>query len=251
MGKKKKKDKGKEGDSVSNYTLDGALKSSKKTETALQDLLKAFSEDMGYIALKEEDKKIEPQLSYEAKKKVAEDYVMEEVPLSERDKTKERIPVRKDIKEQNIQAKIEVSEKKKEIIAPVEEPIKKPSFSKKDNVYLKLSQFFEGIFQGYNERYEMWENSVSAILAILRKMRKITKKNTEDLVSSINKLHEKIQFNLEQFKIKRDEVERLSDVDIESMSSEFKKVLGLLELQIKEYQLKRLADEYVHQHRIL
>jgi len=80
-------------------------------------------------------------------------------------------------------------------------------------------------------------------------MRKITKKNTEDLVSTINNLHEKIQKNLEQFKIKRDEIEKVSDVDVESMSSEFKKVLGLLELQVKEYQLKRLTDEYIHQNR--
>lgn len=248
MGKKKKKDKIKEEDTVSSYTLNTALKSSKKTETALQDLLKAFSEDTGYVAPKEEAKKIEPQLSYEAKKKIAEDYMMEGVPLSERGQIKERIIVTE--KEEAVKVPVESVKIEKEVVSSLEEPTKS-SISKKDNVYFKLSQFFEGIFQGYNERYEMWENSVSAILAILRKMRKITKKNTEDLVSSINKLHEKIQFNLEQFKIKRDEVEKLTDVDIESMSSEFKKVLGLLELQIKEYQLKRLADEYVHQHRIL
>ncbi|MFW9773599.1 MAG: hypothetical protein ACFFFB_00420 [Candidatus Heimdallarchaeota archaeon] len=249
MGKKKKKEKVKEEDTVSSYTLDTALKSSKKTETALQDLLKAFSEDTGYIAPKEEEKKIEPQLSYEAKKKIAEDYMMEEVPLSERGQTKDRTTVTE--KEKSVEKPVESVKEEKEVISSVKELTKKSSISKKDSIYFKLAQFFEDFFQGYNERYEMWENSVSAILAILRKMRKITKKNTEDLVSSINKLHEKIQFNLEQFKIKRDEVEKLADVDIESMSSEFKKVLGLLELQIKEYQLKRLADEYVHQQRIL
>ncbi|GAJ02040.1 unnamed protein product, partial [marine sediment metagenome] len=30
-------------------------------------------------------------------------------------------------------------------------------------------------------------------------------------------------------------------------SSEFKMVLGLLELQVKEYQFKKLSDEYIHQ----
>ena len=242
MGKKKKKEKTKEEDTDSSYSLDIALKGSKKTETALHSLLKAFSEDDSYVVTKEADKKIEPQLSYEAKKKIAEDYMMEEIPITEQTQIKEKISESKAIGEKE--------SIKKEKVAPSEKTVKKTSISKKDNVYFKLSQFFEGIFQGYNERYEMWENSVSAILAILRKMRKITKKNTEDLVNSINKLHEKIQFNLEQFKIKRDEVEKHADVDIESMSSEFKKVLGLLELQIKEYQLKRLADEYVHQHRI-
>ncbi|MFX0017502.1 MAG: hypothetical protein ACFFAK_06760 [Promethearchaeota archaeon] len=245
MAKKKKKDKKKEKEEVSSYTLDTALKSSKKTESTLQGLLKAFSEDTGYVAPREEEKKIEPQLSYETKKKIAEDYMMEEIPLSERGQTKERTIIAP-MEEAKSTAILEEQKEEK-----MPKTVIKPSFSKKDNVYLNLSQFFEKVFQGYGDRYGMWENSVSSILAILRKMRKITKKNTEDLVNSINTLHEKIQFNLGQFKIKRDEVEKLTDVDIESMSSEFKKVLGLLELQIKEYQLKRLADDYVHQQRPL
>ncbi|MGB5911514.1 MAG: hypothetical protein WBH31_09995 [Promethearchaeia archaeon] len=243
MAKKKKKDKKREKEEVSSYTLDTALKSSKKTESALQGLLKAFSEDTGYVAPNKEEKKIEPQLSYETKKKIAEDYMMEEIPLSERGQAKERTILTPMVEEK---AKVIPKEQKKE---ETPKTVTKPSLSKKDNIYFNLAQFFEKIFQGYGDRYGMWENSVSSILTILRKMRKITKKNTEDLVNSINTLHEKIQFNLGQFKIKRDEVEKLTDVDIESMSSEFKKVLGLLELQIKEYQLKRLADDYVHQQR--
>lgn len=243
MAKKKKKVKKKEvkkieNKEVSSYTLDTALKSSKKTESALQGLLKAFSEDNGYVASKEEEKKIEPQLSYETKKKIAEDYMMEEIPLSERGQAKERTILTPMVEE-------------KAKVIPIKEE-EKPSFSTKDLAQFfekDLAQFFEKVFQDYTDRYGMWENSVSSILAILRKMRKITKKNTEDLVNSINTLHEKIQFNLGQFKIKRDEVEKLTDVDIETMSSEFKKVLGLLELQIKEYQLKKLADDYVHQQR--
>jgi len=35
------------------------------------------------------------------------------------------------------------------------------------------------------------------------------------------------------------------------MSSEFKRVLGLLELQVKDYQLKRLTDEFVHERELL
>jgi len=245
MAKKKKKVKKKEvkkieKEEVSSYTLDTALKSSKKTESTLQGLLKAFSEENGYVAPDEEEKKIEPQLSYETKKKIAEDYMMEEIPLTERVQAKERTPL------------TALAEEKGKVIPKEQEISKKPSYSKKDLGQFfekELTQFFEKVFRDYTDRYGMWENSVSSILAILRKMRKITKKNTEDLVNSINTLHEKIQFNLGQFKIKRDEVEKLTDVDIESMSSEFKKVLGLLELQIKEYQLKRLTDDYVHQQR--
>ncbi|HEY0088512.1 MAG TPA: hypothetical protein VGB37_06695, partial [Candidatus Lokiarchaeia archaeon] len=69
--------------------------------------------------------------------------------------------------------------------------------------------------------------------------------NTEDLVSSIKNVFNQINVSLEEFKIKRDEIEKIAGVDVETMSGEFKKVLGLLELQIKEYQLKLLTDELI------
>ena len=81
----------------------------------------------------------------------------------------------------------------------------------------------------------------------MRKMRKITKKNTDDLEVSIQNLYKKIQAELELFKVKRSEVEKIAEVDIESMSGKFKRVLGLLELQVKEYQLKRVTDELIHE----
>ena len=232
MAKKKKKEKKKIEEKVPNYTLDNVLKSSKKTESTLQGLLKAFTEDKGFISPKEE-KKISPQLSYEVKKKIAEDYMIEEVPLTER-KPLPKVPEEKE------EATVEV---------PTTAPstIQTPSFSKKDDIYVKLADFFEEVFVGYVDRYNQWENSISSILSILRKMRKITKKNTEDLSTTINNLYDKIQYNMEQFKIKREEVEKIAGVDIESMSSEFKMVLGLLELQVKEYQLKKVSDEYIHQ----
>ena len=130
-------------------------------------------------------------------------------------------------------------------------PIQDTSVVKEDSIYFKLSEFFENLLKGYNERYERWENSISNILSILRKMRKITKKNTEDLTSSINNLYQKIQAELEIFKIKRGEVEKVAEVDIESMSGEFKRVLGLLELQVKGYQLKRETDDLIHELRYL
>ncbi len=232
MAKKKKKEKKKIEEKVPNYTLDNVLKSSKKTESTLQGLLKAFTEDKGFISPKEEEK-ISPQLSYEVKKKIAEDYMIEEVPLTER-KPLPKVPEEKE------EATVE---------APTTAPstIQTPSFSKKDDIYVKLAGFFEEVFVGYVDRYNQWENSISSILSILRKMRKITKKNTEDLSTTINNLYDKIQYNMEQFKIKREEVEKIAGVDIESMSSEFKMVLGLLELQVKEYQLKKVSDEYIHQ----
>ena len=243
MAKKKKKEKKKIEEKVPNYTLDNILKSSKKTESTLHGLLKTFTEDKGFISPKEEEK-ISPQLSYEVKKKIAEDYVIEEIPITE------RTPLQKKEPPQKRESLPKVSEEKEkttvEVPIPAPSTIKTPSFSKKDDIYVKLTEFFEEIFVGYVDRYNQWENSISSILSILRKMRKITKKNTEDLSTTINNLFDKIQYNLEQFKIKREEVEKIAGVDIESMSSEFKMVLGLLELQVKEYQLKKLSDEYIH-----
>lgn len=245
MAKKKKDKKKKESADIPEYTLDAALKSSKSTKSDLQGILRGFTEEKSYVSVPREETKIAPQLSYEAKKKIAEDYAMEEIPLSERKSSKEKERETKVPEPQK--AEVEVKEEVVVEEKKVTSTKKQPSFSKKGDIYEKLTSFFEELITGYSDRYEQWENSISSILSILRKMRKITKKNTEDLVTSINNMHAKIEDHLEQFKVKRDQVELISQVDIESLSGEFKKVLGLLELQVKEYQLKRLTDEFVHQ----
>ncbi len=263
MAKKKKTEKKK--DAVESYSLDNALKSSKKTETDLQGLLKGFSEPKSYVSSEPQKERIAPQLSHESKKKIAEAYVLEDIPITERPKPKEKSekPQVKTTKVEKEEEKITKEDKASEEVPkespPIDEPVEKalpgsvkePSFSQKDNIYVKLGEFFEEVYQGYTTRYDRWENSVSSILTILRKMRKITKKNTEDLVGSINNMHIKIQDSLEQFKMKRHEVEKIAGIDVESMSSEFKKVLGLLELQVKEYQLKKLTDEYFHLYNLI
>jgi hypothetical protein len=262
MGKKKKKDKKEKKKKVSDtegdkeqileYSLDSALNSAKTTETTLQTLLKGVSEGNGFVKPKKEgDTKITPQLSHESRSKIAEAYVLEDVPLIKRqkDKKKRRGPITSEKMEESesiSSSKIQNEIKEEKVESKIPEPKKEPSIGKSESIYLKLTEFFEGLLASYNENYDLWEMSISNILAILRKMRKITKKNTDDLVLSINNVFNKIQADLEQFKIKRDETEKIAEVDIESMSSEFKRVLGMLELQIKEYQLKRVTDEYIH-----
>ncbi len=242
MGKKKKKaqKKGKiqvkpeQDTEVAGYSLGNALQSAKKTETTLQTLLKGVSEGDGFVYPKKETHRIKPQLSHESKRIIAETYVLEDVPITE------QLLVKKG-------ARTPIMMKDKPTQPPITSTKVEPSFIKKENIYERLTEFFEGLLNGYTERYNRWENSISGILGIIRKMRKITKKNTEDLVESIKNLYEKIQINLEQFKIKRKEVEKVAGVDIESMSNEFKRVLGMLELQIKEYQLKKVVDDYIHE----
>ncbi|MFX1389785.1 MAG: hypothetical protein ACFE9Z_06980 [Promethearchaeota archaeon] len=259
MAKKKKKDKkekrkkipdsGTDAEQIPEYSLDTALHSAKSTETTLQTLLKGV--EKGFVQSKGEgDVKITPQLSHESRSKIAEAYVLEDVPLVDRaqDKVKARVPIISEQKQeittqQSSQPQIEEETVESKIPAAIQEP----SFIKGESIYSKLTEFFEGLLASYNENYDRWEMSISNILTILRKMRKITKKNTDDLVISINNVYDKIQSNLEQFKVKRDEIEKVAEVDIESMSSEFKRVLGMLELQIKEYQLKRVTDEFIHE----
>ena len=194
--------------------LSSALSSTKETQTDLQGLLHKVSEVSWYDREPKEKEIIEPQLIYERKNENAEDYIEEESPTSEMKKTNGST-------------------------------VEKTVTPAKETIYNKLTIFLEEYIEGNLERYNRWEESTGNILAILRKMRKFTKKNTEDLTTSINNQFEKIKLNLDQFKIKRDEIEKISGVNIETLSGEFKKVLGLLELQVKEYQLKKFTDEYI------
>ncbi|MFW9822386.1 MAG: hypothetical protein ACFFE4_05600 [Candidatus Thorarchaeota archaeon] len=276
MGKKKKKEKKRkiedntqDVEMTPKYSLDTALHSAKKTETTLQSLMREVAEEKVLVKKKEEEK-IRPQLSHESKSEIAEAYALEDVPIAERKhaQKRERIPIVSEPKEKAKDSELTEQESKPKpkiqvevttVPTPVAKNSTEPSKDvapsppaekvpkiKKENIYLKLREFFEDLLGGYNARYERWENSISNILAIMRKMRKITKKNTEDLTISIQNLFGKIQAQLELFKVKRDEVEKVAEVDIESMSGELKRVMGLLELQVKEYQLKRETDELIH-----
>ncbi|MFX0028608.1 MAG: hypothetical protein ACFE8B_05330 [Candidatus Hermodarchaeota archaeon] len=277
MAKKKKKEKKKkveeveELENLQGYSLDDALHSTKTTKTTLQSLMEETAEGRGFgLPKKEGEEKIRPQLSHESRSKIAEAYALEDVPLTQRKTTEKREKIthpteakpkpsvtsitptpstkpKIQVEASTIPSPREQISEVKEELPPTPPAKEKPSSVKKHNIYLKLTEFFEELLTGYNERYERWENSISNILAILRKMRKITKKNTDDLVLSINNLYKKIQSDLELFKVKRDEVEKVAEVDIESMSGKFKRVLGLLELQIKEYQLKRVTDDLIHE----
>jgi hypothetical protein len=250
MGKKKKKG------SDEDFSLDNALKASKETESDLQGMLDGYSSGEGFYhssakekkkasqeqsATGEEAEKLErsvPQLSYEIKKEEKGEPALEEGLEKKASSVKEKPSF---LEEEDTQTAEETISETKGIKPP---PKKPKSAIEKVNIYSRLGEFFEELFEGWINQYDRWENSISNILSILRKSRRITKKNSEELVFSINNVYDKIKERLDQFKLKREEVERMAEVDIESMSGEFKKVLGLLELQVKEYQLKRETDDY-------
>ncbi len=134
--------------------------------------------------------------------------------------------------------KIEVLEDFKEI-----EDLSTTPHREELNLYENMGVFFDELFSSFNDRYTRWENSTGMILSILRKMRKITKKNTEQLINSIENLLAKTQKGLTDFEIKRSEIEKISNTNFTNISKDFKKILGLLELQIQEYQLKKEVSE--------
>jgi len=134
--------------------------------------------------------------------------------------------------------KIEVLEDFKEI-----EDLSTTPHREELNLYENMGGFFDELFSSFNDRYTRWENSTGMILSILRKMRKITKKNTEQLINSIENLLAKTQKGLTDFEIKRNEIEKISNTNFTNISKDFKKILGLLELQIQEYQLKKEVSE--------
>ncbi len=256
MAKKKKKKKSSKKENAE-IPLDTALQSVKKTKETetgnpifpssgdtqndLQGLLKGVSEGKGFYHREvKEEERIDPQLKVEDKKKIAETYVLESVPISERQTSNQLTPLIDPQKSENETETI-----------PIPAPPAEVKIPGSENIYSLLETFFEDYLKGYSERYNQWENSVSNILAILRKMRKVTKSNSETLALRITNMFNKIQTNLEQFKLKRDEIEKIAGINLLSMSSEFKRVLGLLELQVKDYQLKRLTDEFIHERELL
>ncbi len=262
--------------------IDSALVGAKETQEDLQGLLSNMSQGDGFfrsqIKVEVKEEQVKPQLSYNRQESdVVKDFLIEDVPLTERkigrteiksrtrlvdssiEKKQELTPVPKPPKKIGIPSAVPVKEEKEEATIeeenledtdaalkpePIIEEVKKPV---KESIYPKLEGFFTELIEGYGSRYKTWEDSISSVLSVLRKMRKVTKANTEDLVKSINQSYEKIQKGLSEFAIKRTEIEKIAEIDIESLSKQFKKVLGMLELQVKEYQLKRLADEYIHE----
>lgn len=245
--------------------MDNAMEGTKEDHAALQGLLAGTAESDGFYRREKEAEKIQPKLQYESEdKKVVEDFLMEGVPLTERkigrSEIKQRIPLAEAAPPshppseptETLPADAPPAEPTDaQPIEPTEEKssvIEEPSFTQKEpeSIYPKLSEFFTSLLEGNSKRYDQWEDSISSILSILRKMRKVTKKNTEELVLSINNSYKRVQAGLEEFTLKRNEVQKVSEVDIENLSIQFKKVLGLLELQVKEYQLKLIADDYIH-----
>ena len=203
--------------------LEKALKTTKKSKKALESFILEKVEVKEELE-EEDESELVPQLKSETNSAVAE--------------TPEQIEADLEAMSQAL-ADLEAMEEDTTIETDLPEAQAEPEL----DVYGKLGTFFEELIASLSERYQRWENSTGLILTILRKMRKITKKNTEQLINTIESGHQRIKEGFHEFNIKREEVEKVSGSDYTNISKDFSKILGLLELQVQEYQLKKTVSE--------
>ncbi len=113
------------------------------------------------------------------------------------------------------------------------------------DLYHDLGVFFGELQESYADRYRMWEDSINSVLLIMRKMQATTTENTKLLIDSIVDFHERVKVGLEKFEKKRNAVEKYSGADLWGTVKQLKRVMGILKLQIQEYELKSRVDTYL------
>ncbi|MCF2141586.1 MAG: hypothetical protein K9W44_16145 [Candidatus Lokiarchaeota archaeon] len=111
------------------------------------------------------------------------------------------------------------------------------------NLWRDLEIFFIQLGRAYENRYALWESTFVSIMKNLRKMRKYNETQSQILIDTIQELEIQIKNGLKDFQIRRDEMERFSDIDYKTIALNFKKALELLNLQIREIQLRQEIDQ--------
>ncbi|MHA1674705.1 MAG: hypothetical protein ACTSYI_13885 [Promethearchaeota archaeon] len=109
--------------------------------------------------------------------------------------------------------------------------------------YRDMQIFFTQLGRAYENRYALWESSFASIMTILKKMRKFNEVQTNNLIGTIKELDQKLQKGLHDFEVKRDEMERFSDIDYKQVTQDFNKTMELLHLQIQEIQMRQEIDQ--------
>ncbi|TFF98231.1 MAG: hypothetical protein EU547_02095 [Promethearchaeota archaeon] len=242
----KKKDKEPTEKKENETSLEKSLQSSKAMGNELQNLIGALSQGKGAYRRKKKEEPI--------KKKVEKKE--EQLPSKAGESTQKppepEIPEPKapQLSPDSVQSKkIAEDYVKESTLKSVKE---KPSFMDKEEakegieektIYKKLEEFIIEFFEGNKRKYNEWESSVNSFVSVLRKMRKITKNNTKQLLDSIGKIETEYNARLKQFKLKRNEIEELAEVEMDQMAKLFNKVMGLMSIQLKDYELKRLTED--------
>lgn len=107
----------------------------------------------------------------------------------------------------------------------------------------RFRNLFIQLGRAYENRYALWESTFVSIMKNLRKMRKYNETQSQILIDTIQELEIQIKNGLKDFQIRRDEMERFSDIDYKTIALNFKKALELLNLQIREIQLRQEIDQ--------
>jgi len=113
------------------------------------------------------------------------------------------------------------------------------------DLYHDLGVFFRELQESFADRYRMWEDSINAVLLIMRKMQATTVENSKLLIDSIVDFHERVKEGLTKFEKKRNSVEKYSGADLWGTVKQLKRVMGIVKLQIQEYELKTRVDTYL------
>ena len=111
------------------------------------------------------------------------------------------------------------------------------------NFYDDMEIFFKQLSRSFEGRYELWENTFVSAMNMLREIREKNEQNTEIAIKALRELEKKILKGFDQFKLKRDEIERYTGFEIRKISQDFNKTLILLKMQIKEYVLEKEVKE--------
>lgn len=112
-------------------------------------------------------------------------------------------------------------------------------------IWHDLRIFILQLQRAFQFRYSLWERTINTVLSILRKMQQNMDRNTELLLKLIGELHDKIKKGLMDYKNKRDEVEKYSDVDYNHVIKMFKKTLELLNFQVRTFRIQQsVSDMY-------
>ncbi len=108
-----------------------------------------------------------------------------------------------------------------------------------------IGVFLTELIDSYAQRYDSWEESTNSVLSVLRKLQSITSDNTQQLISTVETLHDQINEGLEKFRVKRDYVETYSESNHTEVARMLKKTLVLLALQIKEFKVKNMLNQLI------
>lgn len=111
------------------------------------------------------------------------------------------------------------------------------------NVWKDTEIFFKQLERSFKGRYDFWGSSYNQIRLTLQKISDYNEQNAQKLIKVLEEMEKKLKAGLKDFVKKRNEIERFSDIDYKLMTKNFKNLLELLSLQVREAKLQQNINE--------